>query len=76
MHKSKRRLQRSTRRYATGDGELHGAGGEAEGVSRYALVSALVGHPQVLNGKGPVVADVELAALGDLNPFLLNRQDT
>lgn len=63
-------------RYPTGDGELHSAGGEAKGVSCYALVSALVSHAEVLNGKGPVLAYVELATLCDLDTLLSHHQKT
>lgn len=64
------------RRYGTSDGELHGTRGEAKGVPRYALVSALVSHTQVLNGERPVLADVELATLCDLDALLLHQQKT
>lgn len=68
--------QEDHRRYPTRDGELHSAGGEAKGVSCYALVSALVSHAEVLNGKGPVLAYVELATLCDLDTLLVHHQKT
>lgn len=72
LHERRRRPEEH-RRCPTSDGELHGAGGEAKGVSCCALVSALVSHAEVVDGEGPVLADVELAALRDLDTLLLHH---
>lgn len=70
------KTQEDHRRYPTSDGELHSAGGEAKGVSCYALISALVSHAEILNGKGPILAYVELATLCDLDALLLHQGKT
>lgn len=57
----------------TNDCQLHGTGSEPKGVPGYALVSPLICQSQVADGQGPLLADMELPTLCDLDSFLLRK---